>query len=318
MTPSYPAKPGDSPVDADPPEVAALEPVRRLSRRWPALLAAAVTLAMVAGLAAELFDDGLVGLSRAAPDSPWFYVFLLVSYFALPISDFIIFRRLWRLPLRGFAALNIKRIANDILIGVSGDAYFYAWARERLRMVAAPFGAVKDVTLVSGIVGNLTTILLGAVALPLGAQLMRPDLARAMAWSLSIPIAVSLLILLLSRRVFSLPLRDLWFIFRVDCVRILVGTVAIGLAWSVAIPSVPTAVWLFLVGARQLVLRLPFLPNKDLLFANFAILVIGHDRALSDLIAFTAASTLLLHLLLTMVFGLGYATRRMMTWAGNR
>lgn len=314
MTASEP--PASPAVDAEPPEIAALEPVRRPVPRWPALLGAAVTLAMVAGLGYELLDDGLVGLSRATPDSPWFYVFLLVSYFALPVSDFIIFRRLWRLPLRGFVPLNIKRIANDILIGVSGDAYFYAWARDRLRMVTAPFGAVKDVTLVSGIVGNLTTIALAAIALPLGAQLMRPDLARAMAWSLTIPIAMSLLILIFSRRVFSLPLRDLWFIFRVDCVRIAVATVAIGLAWSVAIPNVPTAVWLFLVGARQLVLRLPFLPNKDLLFANFAILVIGQDRILSDLVAFSAASTLLLHLALTLAFGIGYATRRMWTWAG--
>lgn len=311
------AAPDETP--ADPPEIAALEPVRRLQRRWPAVLAAAVTLAMVAGLGNELLDDGLAGLSRAVPNSPWFYVFFLVSYFALPVSDFVIFRRLWRIPPRGFVAINTKRIANDILIGVSGDAYFYAWARERMRMVAAPFGAVKDVTLVSGIVGNATTIILGTIALQLGDELMRPEFARAMAWSLSIPIVMSLLILLFSRRVFSLRRRDLWFIFRVDCIRVAVATIAIALAWSAAMPSVSTPMWLFLVAGRHLVLRLPFLPNKDLLFANFAILVIGQDQMLSDLVAFTAAATLLLHLSLTVAFGIGYAVKRMGGWsAGTR
>lgn len=303
---------------ADPPEIAALEPVRRLGRRWPAVLAVAVTVAMVAGLAGELLDDGLAGLGRAVPSSPGFYLFFLVSYFALPVSDFWIFRRLWGLPPSGFAALNIKRIANDVLIGVTGDAYFYAWARERLRMVAAPFGAVKDVTLISGVVGNAIAIVLGAIALPLGYELMPPHLARAMAWSLSIPITLSLLLLVFSRRVFSLPLRTLFFIFRVDCLRVAIASLAIALAWKSAMPSVATGMWLFLVAGRQLVLRLPFLPNKDLLFANFAILVIGQDKELSDLMAFSAASTLLLHLSLTVAFGIGYAAGKVKEWSARQ
>ena len=40
-------------------------------------------------------------------------------------------------------------------------------------------------------------------------------------------------------------------------------------------PSVAIGMWLFLSAGRMLVSRLPLLPNKDLLFANFAILLIG-------------------------------------------
>jgi hypothetical protein len=59
-------------------------------------------------------------------------------------------------------------------------------------------------------------------------------------------------------------------------------------------------------------------PNKDLLFANFAILVIGHDRALSDLMAFTAALTLVVHGVLLLLFGAVYVMERMREWREAR
>ena len=69
--------------------------------------------------------------------------------------------------------------------------------------------------------------------------------------------------------------------------------------------------WLFLAAARLLVSRLPLVPNKDLLFANVAILLIGQDDALSELVAFTAALTLATHVGLIAAFGLhALATRK--------
>ncbi|MBB3347857.1 MULTISPECIES: hypothetical protein [unclassified Sphingomonas] len=307
------ASTADRAAPADAPLVA-LRPVQTLRRRWPALLGAAVTVAMMVGLLHELLDHGLAGLRRTVPEAPGFYVYFLLSYLALPVCDFVIFRRLWGVPPGAFLALNKKRIANDILIGYSGDAYFYAWARARLKMVAAPFGAVKDVSIVSGIVGNLTAILLGAVALPLGYELIDPELVRTMLWSLGIALAVPVVVVAFSSRVFSLSRGDLWFIFGIDWLRITLTCVTIALAWSYAMPSVSIGMWLFLVAGRQLVSRLPLVPNKDLLFANFAILVIGHDRTLSDLMAFTGASTLVMHLLLTLLFGVVYVWERTQRW----
>jgi hypothetical protein len=291
-----------------------LVPVATLHRRWPAMAGALVSAAMLGGLAHELLDNGLVGLTRAVPTSPWFYVFFVASYLTAPVFDFLIFRRLWGVPASAFLALNKKRIANDVVIGYSGDAYFYLWARERLRMVAAPFGAVKDVTIVSGIAGNLSTILLGAIALPLGWELIDPEVRRMMLWSISVPVIVSVLVLAFSSRVFSLQRLQLWFVFVTYVVRILVGAAMIALAWAYAIPNVSLGMWMFLIAGRQLVTRLPLVPNKDLLFANFAILVIGQDKALADLMAFSAASTLVLHLLLTVAFGAAYVFERFVEW----
>lgn len=68
--------------------------------------------------------------------------------------------------------------------------------------------------------------------------------------------------------------------------------------------------WLLLSAARLLFSRLPFAPNKDLLFANFAILWLGPDQPLSGVVAFTAALTLAVHVALAPAFGAEALVRR--------
>lgn len=302
---------------ADEVRLSALEPIRRSRPRWPRVLATALTGVMLLGLAQELLDHGLRGLTRAVPRSGWFYLLFLLSYFTTPVVDFLIFRRLWHVPANAFGALNLKRVANDLLIGVTGDAYFYAWARTRLNMVTAPFGAVKDVSILSGLAGNTAAILLGAVALPLGYRLIDPPVLHAMLWSLALTGVVVGAVLFLSPIVFSLARAQLWWIYRWTMYRIAISSVALAVAWHFAMPSASVFMWVFLMAGRLLVSRLPFLPNKDLLFATFAILVIGHDRALSDLMAFTAASTLLAHIVVTGVFGAGFVWERLKAWRSS-
>lgn len=302
--PQTSATTADAPPHALAGEIAALQPIERIRRRWPVVIAGAITLLMVAGLARELLDDGLAALWSHVPASPAFYIAFALLYMSPPTFDYIIFRKLWGLPPAGLAALVKKRIANEVVVGYSGDAYFYVWARARMKMVAAPFGAVKDVTILSAIAGNLITLAMVAVSLPIARGLLSPDQFRMVAGSAAVTLAISLPFLIFSRRVFSLPRPRLWWIFGVHCTRLAFGSLMIAVAWAFAMPDVTLGMWLFLAAARLLVSRLPLVPNKDLLFANFAILLIGQGEALSDLMAFTAALTLAVHVFIIGVFGI--------------
>nr|WP_246587028.1 hypothetical protein [Stakelama flava] len=284
-------------------DIAGLEPARRLRNRWPRWLGMALSILMVARLAYELLNEGLADLSRTVPANPLFYVAFAVTYMALPVFDYLIYRKLWGIPfVAGLGAVSRKRIANDVVIGYSGDAYFYAWARQRMKMVVAPFGAIKDVTILSGIAGNATALVMAAIALPLSSDWLTHSQFNKFAGSALILLVVSLPFLVFSRRVFSLPSRRLWWIFAMHCARIIIGAVALGVAWHFALPMIAVGWWLFLSAARLLVSRLPLVPNKDLLFANLAIMLIGEGKALSDMIAFSAALYLLLHIALTIAF----------------
>lgn len=281
----------------------ALAPLKTVRSRWPAFIGAVLTGAMIVGLARELFGHGLAGLGRSVPADPRFYLCFVLLYMASPTGDYVIFRRLWGIPIGGLVALIKKRIANEVVFGYSGDAYFYAWARANARMVASPFGAVKDVSILSAIAGNAVTLLLVAIALPFGRELLTQDQFRAVLASAGVTLLISLPFLIFSRRVFSLARPVLWWVFSVHSVRLLIGSVLIALAWHFALPGVSIGMWMFLAAGRLLVSRLPLVPNKDLLFANAAILLIGQDQALSELIAFTAALTLLVHVALIVAFG---------------
>lgn len=280
------------------PDLAGLEPVEKITRRWPMLLGGALTLLMIGALAHELFDSGLAGLSRRLPTSPFFYLAFALYYLGPPTFDYVIFKRLWNVPLAGMAALHKKRISNEVLVGYSGEAYFYAWARQRTQMVAAPFGAVKDVTILSAIAGNAVTLAMILLAAPFGMGLLTHVQQNWVWGSIAIIVATSLPFMIFSRRVFSLPRGTLWWIFGVHCARILTGSTLIAIAWHFALPQVSVGFWLLMAAGRLLVWRLPLVPNKEVAFATIAGVVIGQGEALSELMALIAALTLLAHVAL--------------------
>ncbi|TPG20786.1 hypothetical protein EAH87_05295 [Sphingomonas koreensis] len=302
---------GGAPIAPTPAgDLAGLEPLQAIGRRWPMLLGGVLTIAMIAGLVHELLSSGLDGLGRLVPASPLFYLAFAVLYLSPPSFDYVIFRRLWAIPIDGLFALIRKRIANDVLFGYSGDAYFYAWARQRAHLVAAPFGAVKDSTILSAVAGNMITLVLVAVALPVAWPLLDAAMHHRLLVSTIVILAMSLPFLIFSKRVFSLSRPTLWWVFAVHCARLITGSLAIALAWHFALPGAPLGMWLLLAALRLLVSRLPLVPNKDLLFANFAILLIGQAHGVTAMVAFTAALTLLVHVILIVIFGVHQLIRR--------
>lgn len=278
--------------------------------RWSLVAGTLITLAMLLGISRALFGGGLAGLSGAIPRDPMFYLMSVALYLTVPLGDYIIFRRLWQIPPEGFIALVKKGIANEVVLGYAGEAYFYAWARSRTRMVAAPFGAVKDVSILSAVAGNAATLLLVLLALPFAYGALPPAIARSVGISVLVVIAASLPFLIFSKRVFSLPRSTLWWVFGVHSARLLGAALLIALVWHFGRPDVPIGSLMLLSAGRMLVGRLPLVPNKDLLFANFAILFVGQSAGLSSLVAVTAAFTLLLHLILIVVFGLYSLVRK--------
>ena len=168
--------------------------------------------------------------------------------------------------------------------------------------------------ILSAIAGNAITLLMIVRAAPYGAHLLSGEQMRKLLLSTAFIFATSLPFLLFSKRVFTLSRPRLWWVFGVHCGRLVAGSVLIALAWHWALPGVPVAMWLLLAAARLLVSRLPLLPNKDLIFANVAILLIGRGDALASLIALTAALILLVHVVLIVGFSLHGVLTRTSSW----
>ena len=112
------------------------EPANPLrGKRWAAMASMAVSLALLVAVALQLRDLDFAKVRALLPASPNFWAAFAVYYLAGPVSEWVVYRRLWAMPVAGIGALLRKLVANELLLGYLGEAQFYAWARSEERRV---------------------------------------------------------------------------------------------------------------------------------------------------------------------------------------
>jgi hypothetical protein len=117
-------------------------------------------------------------------------------------------------------------------------------------------------------------------------------------------------LLLWRRQIFSLPRTDLRIIFAKHIARIVVATALSALLWHLVLPQIPLVWWLLLATIRLLISRLPFVPNKDVVFAGLAVFMLGHDVEIASLLTLMAGLILLTHLMVGTTFAVSDLVRR--------
>ncbi len=272
--------------------------------RLAALFSLAVSLALLVAVAWQFRDLDLAKARALVPASPVFWLAFAGYYLAGPVSEWAVYRRLWKLPLAGIGALLRKLVANELLLGYLGEAQFYAWARARGNLSDQPFAAIKDMTILSALVGNGATMAMLALAWPYvsaGQLGMQGTTAFA---SLGVVLLTSLGILLFRKTLFTLPRRELALISLVHLARIAAILIFSALMWHAVLPAVAITVWLVLATLRMLISRLPLMPNKDVVFAGLTVLLLGKGADVAALMAMMAVLLLVTHLLVGTVFGL--------------
>jgi len=247
------------------------------------LLSVLLSLSILAYLVHAVSDIGWREVWDVLPANPLFYLLVAMSYMATPVTEYIIFRRWWPLTPIALAIFSKKRVLNEAVFGYSGDAYLFIWAREKLGardVGAGPFAAVKDVAITSALAGNAATLLMLGLALSMGGgpaveHAFTGNAMKSVGLGFAFVISVSFFILLFSRKVMSLSARENMILFFLHCARLLVGSGLLLLAWFVALPEVAVGTWIVLGALRMVVTRLPFVPNKELLFAAIGVTLTG-------------------------------------------
>lgn len=278
------------------PPLAQLPALPRSERGWTWWLGTAITMAVLVAALMQLAQVDLAQVWAVVPTSPAFWLVYALSYFAGPFGDYMIFRRLWRIPADGFLALLRKLIGNELVTGYVGDLYFYTWARQRTTMTSAPFGAVKDVAILSAMAANAVTLVLMIMAYPLLDTLHLGIDSSSFFASVAVMLVISSGILLFRKKLFSLPANDLWHVTGVQVARVVATLVLTGWCWHLALPAESAQLWVLLSAMRMLLSRLPFLPNKDVVFAGLAVFMIGHDAEVGALMTMMASLLLVTHL----------------------
>jgi hypothetical protein len=262
----------------------------------------ALSVALLGAIGWRLRD---IDIREAIPTNPIFWVVLL-SYFFVPIiAEFVIYRRLWGIPAEGFVALSRKQVGNALLFDLLGEAYFYGWARKKLNMETSPFGAVKDVTILSAMVGNGCTLVLMAFAWPYIGTLNLGAAGTAIAASIGVIVLVSILIVAFGKRLFSLPKGTLWWIASVHLFRVLATTGLIAVAWSLYSPQIAFGMWALLATAKLMASRLPLFVNPEVIFASIVIWFLGKGSAIEHVVGVVTILILLIYLVAAAILAIG-------------
>lgn len=278
-------------------------------RDWTWWLGAAISVGILVAALYQLRLVNLAEVSAMVPASPLFWLAFAGAYFIGPAGDWLIFRRLWSIPAAGFVALTRKMIGNELLLGYIGEVYFYTWARRRTQMTSAPFGAIKDVAILSALTGNAITLAMLALAFPLIGSLEFGIQPSTLLGSVAVVLVTSSALLFFGKRIFSLPRHELWITSGIHLARILIYAGLSALAWHLVLPQVALSWWILLSASRQLLSRLPLMPNKDIVFAGLAVFLIGHDAEIGALMTMMASLTLITHIGLGLLLSAGEAVR---------
>ena len=259
-------------------------------------------MALLGAIAWRLRD---IDIHDAIPTSPAFWL-ALIAYWAAPIvADFVIYRRLWVIPFEGLIALSRKQVGNALLFDLLGEAYFYGWARRKLNMATSPFGAVKDVTILSAMVGNACTLVLMIIAWPYIGSLDLGVAGTAVAASIGVIALVSILIVIFGNRLFSLSKGELWWVSGVHLLRVLATTGLIALAWSFYAPQIALGIWALLATAKLMASRLPLFVNTEVIFANIVIWFLGKNSDIEQVVGVVTILILLIHLVAAAALAIG-------------
>jgi hypothetical protein len=281
------------------------EPLKTRSSKLLAWATPALSLAILAVVIWQFRHINFREIVAAVPTNPAFW-FVFAAYYVIGIlADFVIFRRLWGIPFEGLIALTRKSVSNALLVDYLGEAYFYSWARKKLNMATSPFGAVKDVAILSALVSNILTLVMMGLAYPYARQFNFGIAGTTIAASIGIVVIISILVMAFGKRLFSLTRAQLWWISGVHVVRLVASNLLLALAWSLALPDVALNWWLVLVTVNMLLSRLPLVSNKDVIFAGLVVFLVGRDTEVKLLMALMATLVLLTHLTVGAILAIG-------------
>lgn len=260
---------------------------KRIGRVMRVLFFVAITAILLFQLRAIGWSDVL----RSLPTQPLFYLLFFANFMVLPLTEVPIFRRLLGQPIPGALPVLVrKRIVNAVLVDYSGDLYLYDWARKRLGIESRKLLlAVKDNAILSSLAG---AVVAGAFIVTF---IVRAPTGRIAGWldsSLGLVVGgvlcASLTLPLLLRfrhAILSTSARVAWQVFGIHTLRTIVNLTVQVVQWVIVLPGEHWTTWLSFLTAQLVIARLPFIPNRDLLFMAAGLQMSGGLTASRDAMA---------------------------------
>jgi hypothetical protein len=242
-------------------------------------------VAVIVYLFDQIAEIGWSSLWHALPRSVWFYVLGGAIYLILPLSELLIYRVIWGIGLlRDFPVFARKRVYNQALLDYSGEAYFCLWAKRHPGLTDQKiFSSIKDSNILSALVSNTATVVFLALFFITGQLKIfldsDPGSATYFALTALIGVVMVPLVIHFRRQIIALEAKTLLMVLGIHIIRLLIYMGLQTAQWAVIFPHAPLSTWLSFLTAQLLLTRIPFLPNKELMFLGLSLTLAGLVQA---------------------------------------
>jgi hypothetical protein len=255
----------------------------RMGRAATVVVRWGIPLALLVIIGRRLSELGWSEIWRARPANAGFYLLLVAQFFLQPLGDYCVYRNLWgRGHTPPLAVILRKRLMNTFMLDYSGEAYFFFWAQQNVRLPLNRVAhGIKDSNLLSGGAGLAMVWILGAILLASGG-LHLPVLPGSK-WLYvligTVPLLLCAGLIVAHRKVTVLSRGELARVFTIHFLRAcLVLGIEFGL-WQLSGAMTSWVMSLQFVALRLVITRLPVVPNKDLIFVGVGIAAAGAASA---------------------------------------
>lgn len=231
-----------------------------------------IQAAIIVVLLYQIISIGLQNILSELPVQPLFYLIFLIIYFALPVTEYFTYNISWKIGFWKSQEIFLKkRVYNKTVLGYSGEVQLFFWLQKHLGVAKKEaFEVVRDNNTLStlastGVAVGLLSIFLLTGRLSIFDWIEYDPLIVA-------PIAAAALIvgIIIFRKfreyLFSMNRKQALTIFSLHSGRMLMLTIFQVLQWYVVMPEVDFQIWFTIVAIQLILSRIPFLPNKDLIF----------------------------------------------------
>ncbi len=248
----------------------------KVGQRTQRLLRTLFLLGILSYLFYNLHKIGWQEVWENLPVNPIFYILFFLIHFSTPFWEVIIYKQFWDFSFKeGFKAFITKKILNTEVVGYSGEVYLFSWAKKHLNLEnKEAFGPVKDNSILSSIVSNVTIIFILIIYTftsdvdIIHALNIKEIYLYAVAGILAIIVAS---LLFFRKNVFSIDTPTLLKVIGIHEMRLLIVYGLEILQWMIILPLIPLKIWGILLIIKILTSRVPMLPNNDLVFASLGI-----------------------------------------------
>jgi hypothetical protein len=246
-------------------------------------------LAVITFLIYQLTNIGWNDFFDSLPTHPLFYLLFLLIFFALPITEIFTYNLSWDLTFReGIPVFLKKRVFNKSVMEYSGELHLFTWARKKFNISDKEvFKVIRDNNIMSSVASTIVAFSL-LLAFLLGDQIALMKYLKNNGNIITITAVAFISVILLAvayrfrKYFFSMSKKVALSVCGLHILRLIILNIAQVIQWHIVMPDIPLRIWFTFLSLQIILNRIPFLPNKDLIF-------IGTSLEVSKLINVSSA-----------------------------